>query len=127
MKTMLSLILFVLLTFGLIGCGDVQEIYNEVYVTVYQDQIVYYIVPNDGEATLSKNRMSEQEKVFIYIFNKDDFESFSYDHFFSPLYERWLYKDEKTGRFYILNNDEIDTLIYEHSINYDIWKQNQND
>jgi hypothetical protein len=127
MKHVLSFILFGLLTIGLIGCGEVQDNYNEVFVTVYNDQIVYYVVPNDGEATLSKNRMDSQKKVFIYIFNADDFESFSYDNFVSPLFERWLYKDLRTGKFYILNNSEIDTLIYEHSVNYEVWKQNQND
>ncbi|MBN2299712.1 MAG: hypothetical protein V3569_02585 [Acholeplasmataceae bacterium] len=126
MKHVISLLLLGFLSLGLFGCGNVQDLYNEVYVTVYNDQIVYYVIPGDGEATLSQNQMDEQENVFVYIFNAEDFESFSYDNFFSPLFERLLYKDVKTGRLYILNNDEIDTLIYEHSINYDTWKQNQN-
>lgn len=125
MKHVISLLLLGILSLGLFGCGDVQDNYTEVYLIEKDGMIFRYVLPGDGEAAISRNRMNIVGTEFIYIYNADDFESFSYENFFSPLGEFQIHRDSKTEKLYILNNDDIDQLIYQHSIDYDTWKETQ--
>ena len=125
MKRIMSFLIVSLITLSLFSCGDVQDNYTEIHTLVYEGVIIYYVLPGDGESSISRNRMNVDDTVFIYIYNAEDFETFSYNNFFSPLGEYQMHKDSKTEKLYILNTDDIDQLIYQHSMDYDQWKANQ--
>ena len=125
MKKIWSLLLISALILGLFGCNDIQDNYTEVYFIEKDGLIFRYVMPGDGEAAISRNRMNIVDTEFIYIYNANDFDSFSYENFFSPLGEFQIHEDSQTGKFYILNNDDIDQLIYLHSLDYDSWKASQ--
>jgi len=125
MKHVISLLVLGLLCLGLFGCSEVQDNYTEVYMIEKDGMIFRYVVPGDGEASISRNRMNIVETEFIYIYNANDFDSFSYENFFSPLGEYQIHEDSQTQKLYILNNEDIDQLIYQHSLDYDQWKLNQ--
>jgi len=101
MKKIWSLLLISALILGLFGCNDIQDNYTEVYFIEKDGLIFRYVMPGDGEAAISRNRMNIVETEFIYIYNANDFESFSYENFFSPLGEFQIHEDSQTGKFYI--------------------------
>lgn len=125
-KKSIFLIIF-LLMFGLFSCSSVQTEYYEVHSVVIDGVIYRYIDPSDGKSTIQKRNMTSEGTFFIYLYHKEDGETFSHDKFFAPVYNHFVETNIKDGKQYVVTNEDIDKWIYQFWLDYDIWKeQNKN-
>ncbi|MDD3107212.1 MAG: hypothetical protein PHP65_05390 [Bacilli bacterium] len=122
MKKFLLLILL-LLTPSLLSCVDTLEDYYEVHSVVIDGVIYRYIDPSDGKSTFRRGDMNSVGTYFLYIYHKEEGETFSYDKFFMPAYDRFVETSMKDKLQYTLANDDIDQWIYQYWLDYEFWKE----
>lgn len=111
------LLLVLLFSFLLIGCGAAQSDYYEVHLIVVDDNPFYYIDPSEGKSTLSANQFGVGETQFIYLYEAEDGVEFGYDQYFTTIQDRYVEENLKDGKMYVLSSTEIDNLIVEYFAN----------
>lgn len=122
MKKSLLLLLF-LMMFSLFACSDIQKEYYQVHSVVIDGEIYRYIDPSDGKSTIRTGNMSSEGTYFIYLYHKEEGETFGYDKFFMPVYNQFVETNMKDNLQYIVANEDIDTWIYQFWLDYDVWKE----
>lgn len=126
LKRILSLsICAFLLVLSLLGCSDIQSDYYEVHVIVVDEELFYYINPDDGKDTLSAKYLGVGESQFIYLYQPIEDSEFSYEHFFTTIQSHFVEEDVRTGKLYVLSTDEIDNQITQFYIDKSVWESNQ--
>lgn len=113
----LSIILVLLLSLLLLGCGSVQSEYHEVHLIVVEETPFYFIDPSEGKDTFSANQFGSGETQFIYLYEAQDGINFEYSQYFSTIQERYVETNLSNGKMYVLSSTEIDNLIMEYFAN----------
>jgi hypothetical protein len=122
-KNLLVILLFIA-GFLLSGCGEVQSDYYEVHIVVVGDALFHYVNPDEGKDTISVKYMDNEDSQFIYLYQNVDGIEFSYDQFFTTINARFITTDRRTGKHYILVNDDIDTRIQQYYVDKEAWVPN---
>ncbi len=121
-QTLFSFVFISMILFGLQACGEVHNEYYEVHMMVVEDSILYYINPTEGKDTISVEYLGEGESVFIYLYEPIDKHIFSYDGFFSTIETRYIEKDVRSDKLYLISNKEIDQLITQYFMDKEAWE-----
>lgn len=109
------------LAFFTMACNDIQNEYYVVHVTTVEDELFFYIDPSEGKETLSANLFGEGESAFIYLYQPNEENAFSYDQFFTTIESHYIEKNVKNGLYYLLSSDEIDNEITQFFIDKETW------
>lgn len=105
----------------LTACGEVQNEYYEVHVMVVGESLFYYVDPSDGKDTFSANQFASGETLFVYLYEAEEGVTFSYEHYFTTIQERFVEENKVNGKLYVQVNSEIDNLITEYFIGKETW------
>ena len=122
-KNLLFILLF-MAGFLFSGCGEVQSDYYEVHIVVVGDALFHYVNPDEGKDTISVKYMDNEDSQFIYLYQDVDGIEFNYDQFFTTINARFITTDRRTGKHYILANDDIDTRIQQYYVDKEAWVPN---
>lgn len=102
---------FFALFISLSGCSNLEEEYYEVHYLVANEEIFRHVDPSEGKELLSQGELLNEDTFFIYLYIPETGVTFTYEQYFGPLGERFVYKHAETGKYYIKVTDENETII----------------
>jgi len=118
------IILLVLTGFLFGGCKDLHNDYYQVHIIVVGEILFHYVNPDEEIETISVRYMDNEDSQFIYLYQDVDGIEFSYDQFFTAINAHFITTDRRTGKHYILVNDDIESRIDQYYIDKEAWVSN---